>query len=269
LETKIENYTFMKTWSDIYMDEVERRSSVMSDYHAHDYYELSLVLSGDVSILTPFAASSSSKVRALLSPPGVPHYISCVEGTCYRRININFSKEFIYESADTKPISSLLEDGFLIELSDVMAERLSEILREIGRESSRYRRRLLLLYFFSCVGDIAERKSGEFMPEIISELLSYIEKNSSQKLKAEDIARTFGVGRTTLMTNFKKHTGMTLGEYIQKCRMADALRYLTEGMSVSRTAELSGFGECSNMIRVFKRAVGVTPMKYIALMHKF
>ena len=269
MKTKIENFTFMKTWSDIYVDEIERRSSVMSDYHAHDYYELSLILSGEVSILTPFAASASSKARVLLSPPGVPHYISCVDGTCYRRINLNFSKEFIYESADIKPISSLIEGGFLIEASDCMAKRFAEILREIARESNRYRRRLLLLYFFSCVGDVAERKSGESMPEIISGLLSYIEKNSPQKLKAEDIARKFGIGRTTLMTTFKKHTGMTIGDYIQKCRMADALRYLSEGMSVSRTAELSGFGECSNMIRVFKRAVGVTPMKYITLMHKF
>lgn len=268
METKIENYTFMKTWSDIYIDEVERRSSVMSDYHAHDYYELSLILSGEVSILTPFAADSSSKARALLSPPGTPHYISCVEGTCYRRINVNFSKEFIYESADTKPISSLLEDGFLIEISDGMAEKLTEIVREIGRESSRYRRRLLLLYVLSYTGDIAQRKSSEPMPEIISELLSYIEKNSTQKLKAEDVARKFGIGRTTLMTNFRKHTGMTLGEYIQKCRMADALRLLSGGESVSHTAELSGFGECSNMIRVFKRAVGVTPMKYITMMRK-
>lgn len=268
METKIENYTFMKTWSDIYTDEVERRSSVMSDYHAHDYYELSLILSGEVSILTPFAASSSSMVRVLLSPPGVPHYISCVEGTCYRRINVNFSKEFIYESADTKPISSLLEDGFLIDVSNAMAEKLAGILREIGIESDRYRRRLMLLYFLSYVGDVSERKTIESLPEIISELLSYIEKNSSQKLKAEDIARMFGIGRTTLMTSFKKHTGMTLGEYIQRCRMADALRYLSSGVSVSRTAELAGFGECSNMIRVFKRTVGVTPMKYISLMRK-
>ena len=127
MAVKNENYSFLKSWSDIYVDEYMRTSSAMSDYHAHDYYEISLILSGEVKVLTPGVSSESDAPRAVLSAPGVPHYITCTEGTAYRRINVIFSEEFISASDDSSEVMGIFNrEGCVISLDSESAELLAE-----------------------------------------------------------------------------------------------------------------------------------------------
>ena len=98
MNAKTENYGFGKSWSDPYIDEYEGREPRMSDYHKHDYYELSLILSGEVRVLMPGTSSVGSMPRVVLSPPGIPHYVTFTGEALYKRINIVFSKKFLSDA---------------------------------------------------------------------------------------------------------------------------------------------------------------------------
>ena len=267
MAVKNENYSFLKSWSDIYIDERESTSSVMSDYHYHDYYEVSLILSGEVRALTRGASSDTQKPRAVLCAPGVPHLITCTEGTKYKRINVIFSEEYVSASSDFDRVKGVFkEGGNIIPLDEECAPRLAEIVRTMMREEDRLRCRLLLLYYLSLLSDRDGGRSGDEIPRFVSEALTLLKKRFSEKIVSGELARELNVGRTTLMNGFKKYTGMPLGEYILKCRLIAAIELLSMGVSERETAERCGFGESSNLIRSFKRRFGITPKKYIQVM---
>ena len=104
------------------------------------------------------------------------------------------------------------------------------------------------------------------IPEYVSSTLSLIKERLSEKIIAIDLAQELNVGRTTLMSNFKRYTGMTLGEYILKCRLIAAIELLGSGISEREVAEQCGFGESSNLVRSFKRKFGISPKKYLLVM---
>ena len=267
MAVKNENYSFLKSWSDIYVDEYERTSSAMSDYHAHDYYEVSLILSGEVKVLTPGVASESDVPRAVLCAPGVPHYITCTDGTRYKRINVIFSEEFISAAEEADEVMGVFKkEGGVISLDENVAARLADTARMIGGESSRFRQRLLLLYYLSRLSECEGEMEKNELPQYVRDALSYVKENYSEKIVAEELAVAVNVGRTTLMTGFKKYVGVTLGEYLLKCRLIAAVKLLSEGKSERECAERCGFGEVSNLIRSFKRRFGITPRKYIAVL---
>ena len=80
---------------------------------------------------------------------------------------------------------------------------------------------------------------------------------------AKDLAWRLGVSRTTLMTAFKKYTGITLNDYLTQYRLKEAIRCLWEGDTVQSAAEKCGFGDTGNFIRAFRARYNTTPMQYI------
>ena len=266
MSIKNENYSFLKSWSDMFIDEYERTSSVMSDYHSHDYYEVSLILEGEVRAFTP-GVTSDSVPCAVICAPGVPHYITCTEGVLYRRINVVFSEEFISASEDFDRVKGMFKkDGNIIPIDEAALPRLVDVLDRIKGESDRFRCRLLLLYYLSCLSDMDGDVTHGDVPEYVAEALSIIKERFADKFVAAELAERLMVGRTTLMSNFKKYTGMTLGEYILKCRLIAAIELLSAGVSEREVAERCGFGESSNLVRSFKRRFGIPPKKYLLAM---
>ena len=254
MNAKTENYGFGKSWSDLYIDEYEGRVPRMSDYHKHDYYEISLILSGEVRVLMPGVSSVGSTARLVFSPPGIPHYVTCTGSALYKRINLVFSKSFLPD-ADI--------DGGVTELDTAAAERFFGLIRDIGKEEGREGKRRLLSYLLYKISERSGKSDGRGAPRYVTDALAYVKEHYTEKLTAEEIARTLGVGRTTLMTAFKAHVGVGIGEYITKYRTGVAAKLIGGGVSCARAAEMSGFGESSGMIRAFKREFGMTPTGYL------
>ena len=143
---------------------------------------------------------------------------------------------------------------------------LVDVARMLQKDEDRFRRRLLLLYCLSALSDMDGGYSEKELPEYVSKALCYVKEHFSEKIVAGELAAKLNVGRTTLMNNFKKYTGMTVGEYILKCRLIAAIELLRAGRSEREAAEKCGFGESTNLIRSFKRRFGIPPKKYLYVM---
>lgn len=96
----------------------------------------------------------------------------------------------------------------------------------------------------------------------IKAAIAYINKNFSQHLSLEIIARNSYVSVNQLCRLFNRYCGTTVARYIASCRIAEAKKLLSAGKSVTDTAILCGFEDYANFIRVFKKHVGITPGKY-------
>lgn len=92
--------------------------------------------------------------------------------------------------------------------------------------------------------------------------LNYINKNFSEEISINDIAKNCFVSTSTLNGLFKKYLGTTAAKYITSKRMTKAKHLLLSGISVSDTAEKCGYADYTSFIRAFKKATGTSPGHY-------
>ena len=98
---------------------------------------------------------------------------------------------------------------------------------------------------------------------LVTESLRVIWNNSHQRISVEMIAKEVGVARRTLERHFKKQLGRTLLQELVACRIQRAKRLLREThVPIKYVAYAAGFSSLSNLCKVFKRELGITPGEY-------
>lgn len=99
--------------------------------------------------------------------------------------------------------------------------------------------------------------------DLASGIRKYIVNNFSNKISVEMMCELFGCSRTTLMNAFKERYSITIGEYINKCRLEKAEQMLlTTNRSVKNIAAECGFSDQNYFSKVFYRRFSCTPTKY-------
>ncbi len=58
-----------------------------------------------------------------------------------------------------------------------------------------------------------------------------------------------------------RYFGLPIGEYVRKVRVAQAKELLEKGLPVTKVALMVGFLDYSYFAKVFKKEIGVLPMK--------
>ncbi len=239
----------------------------MSDFHDHGHYEISLILQGEVKVLLRDRADDACACKVVLVGPRTPHMMIHAAHMRYRRTNLMLSEGFVAACAkDWQSVQGLFEGGGrVVSLSEPQAQHLCDGLRLLEQETDSFRQRLLVLYLLSKIGEfgICDTNGAKKTPAYMLAALSYIEKNYKKKLLASELAERHGIGRTTFLTDFKKHTGNTFYGYVTGLRLQKALALLKEGKTELAAAQECGFGDTCTLIRSFKKRYGTTPYNYI------
>lgn len=92
--------------------------------------------------------------------------------------------------------------------------------------------------------------------------LNYINKNFTEPIYMETLAKISDVSVSTLERHFLRIFNMTPKEYVKQKRLEYAAQLLQNGESVSNAALKSGFNDYSRFISIFKKQFGITPLKY-------
>lgn len=99
-------------------------------------------------------------------------------------------------------------------------------------------------------------------PELLAKILSYVAENTASIQTTAEIAQALGLTPQYLSTYFSKYIGTPLKVYIQAKKIALAKDLLDKGADVTQACYDSGFNDCSYFIRIFKKYVGTTPLRY-------
>lgn len=103
---------------------------------------------------------------------------------------------------------------------------------------------------------------NEYSPEIKT-AIEYISKNLSVELGISDICEKINLAPSTLTRKFRKETGMSVGEYIDKLIMFRAERALiSSDCSILEISEEFGFCDQFYFSRRFKEKYGISPREY-------
>jgi AraC-like DNA-binding protein len=82
------------------------------------------------------------------------------------------------------------------------------------------------------------------------------------KTPMEKMLRRCGASRRTLERIFRRETGMSLGQWLRRQKLLDALRRLAAGECVETMALELGYNSASAFIAMFRRELGETPKRY-------
>lgn len=114
-------------------------------------------------------------------------------------------------------------------------------------------------------GVIARESTDYFAVEddLVAEALVFISSELGGQLTLERIASKLTVSPRLLQLRFDAALGRSVSDEIRRLRLAVAKRMLSEeDRQLSEIARQTGFGQQSNLTRVFRRELGVTPSDY-------
>lgn len=124
--------------------------------------------------------------------------------------------------------------------------------------------------------DFAERTDGRELASALYEpqldhrtmtrielIMRYIDDNLAEHLPLDDLAKVACLSPSATSRFFRRQTGRTITDYVNRARIAAACRMLTSGQEpVGQIAWACGFGNLANFHRQFRRATGVTPTSF-------
>lgn len=97
----------------------------------------------------------------------------------------------------------------------------------------------------------------------VRKAITYINVDLSADLSLKSLASLLNVNASYLSTLFKKETGVTLTEYVNKCRIQHAKKLLLDTkLPIQDIALQCGISDIGYFSRMFKRITGTTPRAY-------
>ena len=97
----------------------------------------------------------------------------------------------------------------------------------------------------------------------VGAMAQFVRENHRADLRIADIADAVHLTPSHAMTVFRRAAGVTLGQYVTMCRVAEAQRLLlTTSLRVTEIADVAGFGSLSSFYEHVTAACGMTPRDY-------
>lgn len=113
---------------------------------------------------------------------------------------------------------------------------------------------------------VVTRRSTEIValddPEV-AEALHYLHDHAAEPIGVADLVEHLMVSRRSLEIRFRKATGRTIHDELQRVRIERAKRLLREtDLPIARVASAAGFASPSYLAQVFRQSERVTPARY-------
>ena len=250
----------------IYEDKFTTVDDVTHDEeHIHDFYEIYINLSGDVSFLVEDGIYPIKRGDIILTRPNEIHrciyHSDCVHEHFCIWIN-NFPLA-------TRMLSGVSRKSSLVKLPEQEKQRLIDLCFEFYRchEDGQQLCFRAAGSFFSILDLICNNRrravSAQRLPESFSEIVEYISKHYFEpSCTASLICEKFYISKSTLCRRFRGYFQTTPSDYIEAKRFSEAKKLLLAGSSVQDACFNSGFSDCSYFIMRFRKKFGITPYKY-------
>lgn len=91
------------------------------------------------------------------------------------------------------------------------------------------------------------------------QVLSYLANHYTSSISMDDLVQEVGLTKSYICRLFKRHTGCTITEYVNRLRCYQAIYLIENGHSVTEVASAVGFNDYNYFSRVFKKITGYRP----------
>ena len=100
-------------------------------------------------------------------------------------------------------------------------------------------------------------------PQLVLDTIFYLQTHYDQKITISMLTQVLSTNRTTLLSEFKKYTNVSLNRYLMQIRMTIATTLLRDtGLPIIEICERTGFSDISYFSKTFKKEINYTPSEY-------
>lgn len=251
------------------------RATFPSDLHCHDYYELLVLVRGEVDYVCESPVYHPSPFEVVLTPPGKFHMFRLVgDETRYERHVFYFypeALEVIGAGALTAFLSHI-EDGCVLSIRDPSAkEELASLLSRLSglwQGNVTETEKALSLSHIIGIFYLLNREfcrpvaATAMLPDSIRALRDHIDRHYASIRSVSDVAQHFFYTREHISRLFRQHFDTTIADYLSRRRIAESRRLILRGVPLIEVAEAVGFGSLSTFIRAFRAETDMTPSEY-------
>ena len=248
----------------------EKRFTTLDDVthdedHIHDFYEIYVNISGDVSFLVEDQLYAVSHGDVIVSAPNEIHrciyHSDCThEHFCIWIKDLPFAGEGNAErfAKNKRVVLSDEEKALLIEHCHAFYKSRGGAAKYAYRAVQSFFGILDLIVTHKTEGDNALP-----LPEGFLEIVEYISAQFTEPAcTVSSISDAFYMSKSTLCRHFRRYFQTTPSDYIESKRFSEAKKLLANGQSVQSVCLSSGFSDCSYFIMRFRKKFGITPYRY-------
>ena len=251
--------------------------SLNGAFHRHEGYEIYLFLKGNVNCYVEQQCFHMERGDLLVIRPGQYHRPAMLDPNNYERITLNFQntvlrhfstensdlESFFVEQSNNKVCHTHLSEEQLHQYLSLIAQ-IEQLLpsEEFGSDIMIQSCLARIFVLINQAFRTTDRQTSNIMPKLIRDLLRYIDANLSEPITLKTLEQEFYLSGTYISRQFKKHTGLTLRNYLLDRRISHARTLLSSDLSITEVCQKSGFSDYANFIRSFTKTVGISPGKY-------
>ena len=246
--------------------------------HWHDEFEIIYVRSGFLTVSISGESYIGKTGEAFVVSPGNLHLMGSQSGTVdyytflFPLKYISFRTDDMLDEKLLEPLNSghLMICPRVNDTAKELCEQLIKIYEAKNDESeskitTQVRTKIILLQFilemwkkgFVIENDTSGRNTVE------KEMVSYIQQNFTGKISLKEFGEQFHLSEKYISRYFKEHFHITLSQYVTYLRLEHAKQLLQDtDIPVTDVAMQSGYQNVSYFIRSFKKAYGISPLKY-------
>ena len=247
------------------------------NFHSHSYYEIMYVLSNSgCQYLVGTHRYNLQRGDIIIIPPGIGHKpLFPVElAEPYRRIVLWINTEFVENIKSSFPDNTrhFLEQEFLLRTADTPWESIGKYfqqgLREAQEKNDYWQISLCgntMQLLIQCVRAMCDSQKAHLKsekPELLDDVVSYIESHLGQKITLADTAQRFYVSENTIGLTFQKKMHVSFYHYVTQRRLIAAKSLMLKERNLDIISEKVGFSDYSVFYRAFKKEFGISPREY-------
>lgn len=220
----------------------------------------------DTVIPAQFAKTSTVPIRSFTSFINTSHSYRAKDGLRFHYFHLTGPgstgyTELIYQF-NSEPLLRQAQTGILNNI-------FSNLLNLAKAQTSTQNEHRISVYLHMILCELVENCSNvnTTASASIEQAIQYMGEHLDQNISLDELAENINLSKFYFNRYFKKQMGMTPHQYFVNMRLQRAKKLLvTTHSSIEEVAEVCGFDNASNFIRLFKKKTGMTPTAFRRIM---
>lgn len=235
--------------------------------HSHNALEL---IMPDTHGLEIFCGGERFRVgenRIIIIPAGTLHSVKAARGS---RTVIHIPAELLNENPALAELREMFTKPLVLGAEQIGAYSFGSLVGEIrglSESGAPLSEALVYIKLLTLLVNIAELAAAprdpSCCPDKLGLALKYVDRNYMNDITLDELANVAGYSRYHFSRLFRRFSGTTLKEYLNRRRVREAALLLTgTNLSITETAMKSGFSSLTTFNRVFRQLENCTPSEY-------